>query len=344
MKYYPNGFKLDYSIFVELYELQPELFVDKINFDNFKNYNENINEVKRIYQEFHEIYSNSSFQGTKYHTNVMINRNQFLYDYDSKYKFFTDDDDFTCGLENYYRIYQEYENIINEFYKVDIPTYKLLFKILNLNINVPNIINNEFRKNIREIFTIQNMAENIYVRYLYVIYTKCCIFETRFMYKRDNKYTLRIKSFSECNKIIPPYLPFNFTMIQESASEDCAFTYIHYSNISLNNVLNYNFNTYYYFNAACNNYVLLDKKSSFTINRYNTYKMIIGSNIERYTPLNIGRYYYKFDSIVEFINCNNIEELRFVCDKQDRKIKSGDIKDINDWNDKLSREYLGVFN
>ena len=437
---YPNGFKIDYYIFIELYELQPELFNEKIEkyFDNFeiknenqkqienknenklnqlnenelnqkqienknenklnqkqieiknenelnqlnenlkfKNYNPNIIKVKNIYNEFHKLYPNSSFQGTKYHTNVMINRNQYLKDFDEYFKFVSDDDDFTCGLEHYYSIYQEYQklnlNSNQTQYEIDKPIYQKIFKLLNININCPDKLNNEFRKNIRNIFTIENIANNMYVRYLYIIYMKLCLLETRFIYKssKTNKYTLRSKCYSECNKIICPYLPFNFIPVQEAAAEDCAFSLIHYSNVS-SFILNNNFDTYYYFVSAANDYTNLANNKFYNIERFLAYKFVLGSNLERYTVLNIGRYYYKYDSIIEFevldfehsrnknensrnehsksenLNQNEIKinNFRFTTDRNDRKIDISNIlnnyENIDKWNDKLSHEYLGI--
>ena len=417
---YPNGFKIDYYIFMELYELQPELFDDEIEkyFDenvnknlntnenlneninknenddenentltnsnsslnsnlnenentltnsnsslnsnlnensntipHFKNYNPNIINVKKIYNEFHKEYPNSSFQGTKYHTNVMINRNQYFKDFDEYYKFVSDDDDFTCGLEHYYEIYklQINQNINQNQYQIDKPIYSHIFKLLNINIHCPDYLNNEFRKNIRKIFTIENMMNNMYIRYLYIIYMKICLLETRFIYKDSstNKYVLRSKCYSECNKIIPPYLPFNFIPVQEAAAEDCAFSLIHYSNVN-SFIFNLNFDTYYYFVSAANDYTTLSKNKSYNIERFLAYKFVLGSNLERYNVLNKGRYYYKYDSIVDFEILKNddlIHEFRFTTDRIDRNITLNDVfkkYNIEEWNNKLSCEYLGI--
>ena len=412
--HYPYGFKLTYDTFLELYQLQPELFnyeLEKYFNNDFKNYDDNILKVKEVYNEFHNLYPNSSFQGTKYHTNVMICRNQFLKDYNEFYKFFSDDDDFTCGLDNYVKIYDTYKQHINEYFKIDIPIYKdIIDKIqksgikidvekdvekdettnetlknierdetlkniettnetdlktdlkTNLKTNETNknnytqintqnyILNlndiNKFRKFLQNILIYTNIY-NIYIKYLYMLSMKIYMFESFFVSTdKHNLYKIHKKSFSMCNKIIPPYLPFNFTSIQESASEDCIFIILHYSNILMSNVFNFDFNTYYYFDSTASNYLKLSKASNFVINRVYSINLMIGNIQNKYTLINCGRYYFKFDSIVEFVNNKNKEELRFVCDRKERKIKINDVlkvfKDYNDWNNKISNECLGV--
>jgi len=352
---YPNGFKMDYSIFLELYQLQPELFNEEIeNYFKFKfiNYNSNIIKVKNVYNEFHKIYPNSSFQGTKYHTNLMINRNQFLKDFISSIKFFNDDDDFTCGLENYYKIYSEYKKIINNYYLLDVPVYKSIFELLNIKIDVKPTLTIEFRKEMYNLFTTKLMSENIYIKYLYVIYMKICMFDTRFIYRnniyKDNqinyKYKLIHKSYSTCNKIINEYLPFNFTSIQESASEDCIFIMAHCSNIVLTNMFNFNFDTYYYFISAHTNYTPLSKSSKFVSSRVHSYKLIMGSNIERFTPLNIGRYYFKYDSLVEFDKLNNNKDNENDKDKEIKEFENNDekINIDNDKNNEINNKSVGA--
>jgi len=163
---YKHGFKLAYSSFIELYQLQPELFQSEIeNYFNTKfenNYTENIEKIKEIFNEFNKIYPNSSLQGTYYHTNLMINRTRFLNDFDEYYKFFIDDDDITGGLDNYYSIYKWY----NKNVKINYDELNNIIKYIDLKLvikdydkmNVDELNKNQLNKNENQS---QNQNENI---------------------------------------------------------------------------------------------------------------------------------------------------------------------------------------
>ena len=290
-KIYNCNFKLTYSSFIELYQLQPELFNDKIKkyFKNFKNnYSKNVDKIKKIFNEFHNKYPNSSLQGTRYHTNLMINRTRFLNDFDEYYKFFIDDDDFTGGLNNYYSIYKWYiENVhIN---------YNEINKILQfLNIKSINHVHYNFDEKNRKIIKhiIENNIDKPLGRYLYVVFMKYCIY--KFNVWNQNKIQNQICAI--WNDIIPPYLPLNFLNIQETRCEDSSFNYFHFVNKLINN----DFIVYYYHNPSLQNYTQQqDYITELKIKSIFSYFNISNLN---YLGLNYGRWFYKLNDNIEFIN------------------------------------------
>ena len=73
----------------------------------------------------------------------------------------------------------------------------------------------------------------------------------------------------------------------------------------------------------------------------------IDNHIFKYDNQNKGRYYYKYDSLVECLKYNDktgdfTESIEFVCERN-RKITKKEILlkyTLDQWNDKLSDEYL----
>ena len=340
-KYYPNGFKMTYDIFLEVYTYQSELFDDAIA----QYYDEHIKAcahqsysgpIHNVYNEFHELYPNSSLQGTTYHTNVMINRNRFLADYDDWHKFFADDDDFTCGLDYYNIIYQTYLKAVQKQFNIDKPIYEKLFKRLGVKVENMNI------QTVRQVLpSVLSDMDNVWVRYLYVIAMKMCMYDTPFVLKDKGVYELRHKSYSTTNKIIPPHLPYNFTNVQESASEDVAFVSIHLTDWTDRAQMMFNFNTYYYFNSTATNYQKLSDKTLFTACRSNSLRMVL----KLYNPniiINWGRYYYKYDSLVPFTDAHGLTTFKYVCQRDRRHVcEDVDEKEVNEWNDKIAQEPIG---
>jgi hypothetical protein len=325
---------------------------------HFKNYNPNIINVKKIYNEFHKLYSNSSFQGTKYHTNLMINRNQFLNDYDSKHKIFIDDDDFTCGLEHYYYIYQLYNNFINNNwltiknkileicfkFKNEYPELKTLkYELLNNNYN-NNVL--EFRKIMKKYLS-PNENYNIVKRLIYSIYMKMNMynFPTMCMNFNNNKLDKCLCVCADWSKIMPPYMPINFIMVNDTLCEDVMFSKINFTQM---NYFDIKKPIYYYFVAAhANHWGTWENCSWFERIHILSYLNLIQPNYFKYTFVNIGRYYYKYDSIVEFENCESKTELRFVTSKNNLNNENILIENIinkfyniDKWNEKLSNECL----
>jgi len=285
--HYPKGFKLTYPVFIELYQLQPELFNDEIEkyFKNFQNYYSH--EIKNIFDEFHMKYPNSSLQGTKYHTNVMINRTRFLNDFDEYYKFFIDDDDFTGGLDNYYSIYKWYIKNI-DILKSDICKY---YKINS-------------RKNIREL--IENNINKTFGRELYLNFMKYCIY--KFTVYSNEKITSNVSGI--WNDIIPPYLPLNFFNVQEMCCDDSSFNALHFTS----NFMNTNI-TYYYDFPSLSDYNR--NKSLITEMKIKSIYNYLHKNNLSYLGLNHGRWFYKLNNEIEFIDSKGDEKIIKICNYND---------------------------
>ena len=324
------------------------------NFENkFENYNPNIENVIKIFNEFHSIYPNSSFRGTKYHTNLMINRNQALHDFNSKHKIFIDDDDFTCGLEHYYHIYQLYANHIDNIYPIIknkiINKLKMLnfIKYNNLIQQLSNLNKNElikFRKIMYNYFESKIGNFNAIDRLIYLIYMKINMYNFPTMCMNFSYHIMEahITVCADWSKIIPPYIPFNFITPQDTLCEDVMFSSINFTHLNYFDITK---PIYYYFvEAHTNHWGTYENCSNFEKIHFLGYMNLIRPNYYKYIPVNIGRYYYKYDSIVEFEN-NFKNELRFVCDIN-RSFNIENIiknyKNIDNWNNKLSKEYLHI--
>ena len=71
------------------------------------------------------------------------------------------------------------------------------------------------------------------------------------------------------------------------------------------------------------------------------------NHIYKYDKQNKGRYYYKYDSLIEYLKYNDKtgefeKSIEFVCERN-RKITKKEILSkytLEQWNDKLSDEYL----
>ena len=145
---------------------------------------------------------------------------------------------------------------------------------------------------------------------------------------------------ADWSKIMPPYIPINFITPQDTLCEDVLFSHINFTYL---NYFDISKPIYYYFvEAHANHWGTWENCSYFEQIHILGYLNLIRPNYFKYIPVNIGRYYYKFDSIVEFVKNNENKELRFVCNKRNRKIKGDDIKNINEWNDKLSKEFSHI--
>ena len=360
-KDYPDGYSLNYFEFLEIYEKQPELFDKEIEkwYQSFKNYNENIENVKRLFAEFHEEYPNSTFQGTKYHTNLMINRNQFLMDYDSHIKFFVDDDDISCGVDNYNLIVDQYCLEMEKVMKSkETKVFIDYLKQLDPSFKNPHA---DFRKKLKYWF----LPTTQFKRYLYIHYMTMCVYNVRCVVAEKNEQGIQNLHFSRIesmksktkiigmwNKVIPPYLPFNYLNVQETLNEDTGFCSMHLTGM---NLLETPVNIYYYINRSYSNYFNSLRSEPEMAKRIMSVNVELDPTYHMYS--NLGRYYYKYDSIVEFCVHREDEdktELRFVCDRN-RKIGSEFLKIVKDkfedesqapkrfvdaWNDKLSREPL----
>ena len=302
-KKYTLGFKITYSVFIELYLLQPELFdkyIEDYYFNEFNNdYIENIDEIKRIFNEFHNKYPNSSLQGTYYHTNLMINRTRFLNDYDSSFKFFIDDDDFTGGLDNYYSIYEWYiKNVkidyseLNKIIKYIDP--KLMIKPRKIMKKSVNIFENEQRKLIRAI--IENNINTPLGRYLYITFMKYCVYK----FNVWNGESIQNNLCALWNDIIPPYLPLNFLNVQETRCEDSSFNALHFAN----NYINNDYIVYYYNSPSLHNY---DREKNFIVElKIRSIYNYLHKNELSYFKLKHGRWFYSLNDEIEFISKDEI--------------------------------------
>ena len=296
-KKYLHGFKLSYSVFIELYQLQPELFDDILEeyFNSkFKNdYSENVEILKQIFNEFHSLHPNSSLQGTKYHTNLMINRTRFLNDFDSSHKFFIDDDDFTGGLNNYYSIYQWYIKNV----KINYSKLNKIIKHINPKLIIKNTNSElENRKIIREI--IENNIYNNKNRYLYITFMKYCICK----FNVWNGESVQNNINAMWNDIIPPYLPLNFLNVQETRCEDSSFNALHF----VNNFINNQEIVYYYNSPSLNNYNR-DKNFIIEMKIKSIYNYLHKNNL-KYLKMNYGRWFYSLNDEIEFTDFEGIDK------------------------------------
>jgi hypothetical protein len=82
-------------------------------------------------------------------------------------------------------------------------------------------------------------------------------------------------------------------MFKKTLNEDTGFNIAHMSGV---NVLESKFPIYYYLSRSYGNYA--KDKNDDIIKRIQSINLIIDSSFQLY--FNIGRYYYKYDSIVEF--------------------------------------------
>ena len=299
-------FKLSYATFIELYQLQPELFINNIK-EYFKskfinNYSDNIKKIKQIFNEFHEIYNNSSLQGTYYHTNLMINRTRFLNDFDDKFKFFIDDDDFTGGLDNYFEIYNWYINDVKiDYLKLNkIIKYIDLNKSNKLNMNKNNELTN--RKYIKQV--IENNINKPLGRYLYISFMKYCIYK----FNVWNGSSIQNNICAIWNDIIPPYLPLNFLNVKETRCEDSSFNSLHFATNFINNqtiVYYYNLPSLHNYNRDKNYITELKIRSIFNY---------LHKNNLNYLKMNYGRWFYDLNDEIEFIDFKNKIKNVKICD------------------------------
>lgn len=339
-----NKFKMDYKMFMLEYDNVNKSFL-KEQFPLIQNYYNNIKNIIEIYKELHNIYPNSSLEGTKYHTNLMINRNMFLKN-PNYFKTFIDDDDFTNGLDNYNYNINIYKQKLKELYPNIRNNIIQCFKNLSIKnkSKMKKIPENfiEFQKFIYSYFmkTPINRFDDVYNRIIYHEYSKFYI-DFSLSFKYNEKISLKYaNSFSSC--FIIPYLLFPLDNVQETLAEDGGFkkSHLYNNHIKDKNVLY----LYNYFSVSYSDY------NNDDVTHQNSEKSIIlnmDNHIYKYDKQNKGRYYYKYDSLIEYLKYNDKtgefeESIEFVCERN-RKITKKEILSkytLEQWNDKLSDEYL----
>ena len=310
----------------------------------FKNdYSNEFKQLKQIYNEFHELYPNSSFHGTKYHTNAMINRNIFLNNHISEFKFIIDDDDFSCSLDNrndMLRLYKGYtERIYHQL------GYERLIKSLlaKLDPHHKALRTNSLEEFRRAIFTFFKTITPNKLQ-LFKEYMKVSVFRFRGIIKTEREIGLKKEKKEEqksvhCSGIwsavFPPFLINNYMNVQEMASDDVGFMDAHES---LHNHLPLSlFPSYYYISTSYSGYGKLENESIEVKKRiYALGAVQTGKNRDAYKScfLNFGKYYYKYDSVVEFD-----DHIAFVCCRV-RNTQLNQIHDIDKYNEMLSKEEL----
>ena len=310
----------------------------------FKNdYTAELQQIKTMFNEFHAIYPNSSFHGTKYHTNAMINRNIFLNNHISEYKFIIDDDDFSCSLDNrndMLRLYKGYTERI--FYKMG---YGQLMKTMLAKIDPHHkaLRTNNLEDFRRAIFTFFKIITPNKLQF-FKEYMKVSVFRFRGIIKTEREIGLKKEKKEEqksvhCSGIwsavFPPFLINNYMNVQEMASDDVGFMDAHES---LHNHLPLSlFPSYYYISTSYSGYGKLEEESVEVKKRiYALGAIQTGKNRDAYKSnfINYGKYYYKYDSVVEFD-----DGLNFVCCRV-RNIQLNQIHDIDEYNERISREEL----
>lgn len=313
--------------------------LDPIKLTDFENkitheHENGLSELVSIINDFKDIYAgNVTICGTKYHCNLPINRNIFMSKHQNDYKMFCDDDDLSANLDfklynfNLYKrtMYDIYTNMKTMKY---IHQYEDIYKIKTPDDYI------EFRKQLYQLSKQHN--ENISFKFNML---DCYCLMSHINYDNDKiiKYendTSKNNNLNFCmgfwSIIIPPYEIDPFTSIQEVSKEDIVFSQ-KYTKNTLKNCL-YN---YIYTGANENEY----SRTQIDYNR-----LLYTEQIKRYCnthtkseKFNKGDFYYLFDSVVEWINSNNVESNEFVSDRLFRKIKIEEI-DVDEWNDKLSND------
>ena len=97
------------------------------------------------------------------------------------------------------------------------------------------------------------------------------------------------------------------------------------------------FPSYYYISTSYSGYGKLEEESVEVKKRiYALGAIQTGKNRDAYKSnfINYGKYYYKYDSVVEFD-----DGLNFVCCRV-RNIQLNQIHDIDEYNERISREEL----
>ena len=281
----------------------------------------------------------------------MINRNQFLSDFDSKHKVFIDDDDFTCGLEYYYKIYQLYVSNINKIYLtirdkiIETLHYfefefdsseedfirpgRLALHTSGNKFEISNVIHElyrtfdilEFRKLMRD-YLLPDANYNIVKRLIYSIYTKMNMYNFPVMRINPiiNEIERSIDTYADWSKIIPPYMPINFIMVNDTLCEDVMFSKINYTQTNYFDVSKPIY--YYLFEAHSNHWGTWENCSWFERIHILSYLNLIKPNYFKYTFVNIGRYYYKYDSVVEFEIFENEDDSK---NKNSYKLNPSDL-------------------
>lgn len=339
-----NKFKMDYKMFMLEYNNVNKTFLID-HFPLIQNYYDNVNNIIKLYKELHNLYHNSSLEGTKYHTNLMINRNMFLKD-PNYFKIFIDDDDFTNGLDNYNHNIKVYKRKLKELFPSIRNNIITCFNNISINskskiIKIPeNIV--DFQKFIYDYFMKSpiNRFDDINNRMIYYEYSKFYI-NFLLLYASNDKFSFRhVNSFGSC--IIIPYILFPIDNVQETFGEDVGFKISHLYNNNINdkNILY----LYNYFTPSKSDY-----NDNDITHRYSENSVILNmdNHIFKYDNQNKGRYYYKYDSLVECLKYNDktgkfVESIEFVCERN-RKITKKEILSnytLEQWNDKLSDEYL----
>ena len=339
-----NSFKMDYKMFMLEYNNVSKSFLVN-QFPLIQNYYDNVNNIIKLYKELHNLYPNSSLEGTKYHVNVMINRNIFLKD-PNYFKIFVDDDDFTNGLDNYNHNINLYKQKIKELFpsirnsiiaclkNISIKNKTKMKKIPENIIDFQKFIYNYFMK------TPINRFDEINNRIIYHEYSK---FYINFLSLKliSNKFSFNhVYGFWSC--IIIPYMLFPIVNVQETSGEDVGFKLSHlYNNNNDDKDSLYLYNYLTKSQADYNDDDITHKHSE------NSVILNIDNHIFKYDNQNKGRYYYKYDSLVECLKYNDktgdfTESIEFVCERN-RKITKKEILlkyTLEQWNDKLSDEYL----
>ena len=331
---YPNGVQMDYTMFMELCQLQPELLDDiELPADN----DMDLTPIQTIFNEFHHIYPNSSLQGTFYHTNLMINRNMFLDDYDDCVKAFVDDDDFTCGLDNYLEIFDCYSRHVG---KVFTQIYPIISQLVKSYVSeLPSDVL-AFRQTLSKLFD-ADMFQHESIRLAYRVYAKMCVYNVVCMRSTPgatHQVQLHTKVVGMWNKVIPPYTSINYTNVQETFNEDAVYSIMHFTD---HNVVPYSDQPMYYY--LCPSYQDYTRSAhpmtkQHTLSLYSLFDCLT----YKYVSLNVGRYFHKPDSIVKFRYPDH-DANRFVCSRPRRHVKIDDIINVNEWNRMLSNEVYGIY-
>lgn len=335
--------KLDYRDFIQDYDELPDLksLANEYFNNKFVNFDSGINELNNIYEEFHVLYPNSDIMGTKYHTNAMISRNIFLSKNFRDYNFIIDDDDFSSSLDDRNDFIQYYKQMTNDIFNkgLNMKLKQMIRKVDHAHkcLNITDL--EEFRKSIFTFFK-QPMTQT--KTEIYKTYMKLCVYRFRGIIKTTRNNEIEQKSV-HCSgvwsAVFPPYCPNCYMNVQEMASDDVGFMEAHEA--LHNHAIDTFIPIYYYIDSGYTGYDKIDFMDPEFKNRIHVLRAITineKNNREPYVNnmINFGKYYYKYDSIVPYINNDKTESLEFVSNHLRRN--KNPTKDYNTWNSSLNKE------
>lgn len=359
--------QIDIREYIKDYDELPDLkSVAKEYFEKiYQNINQSgIDELKSIYTEFNKLYPNSCLSGTKYHTNAMISRNVFLGKHYKDYNFIIDDDDFSSSLDDRNDFINYYKNLTENIYQNSKVSLRNKIRAIDHSAKCLNAETVEdFRRLIYTWFKYPLSARKLSV---YKDVNKIGVIRFRGIIKTNRiiKGVTQIeqKSVHCCgvwSTVFPPYTLNNYMNVQEMMSDDVGYMEAHAA--LHNHALDTAVPIYYYIDSGYAGYGRIEDANPEFVKRIHALKTIQMPGIEYYAETskqikkldkpfdnrlayqknynNFGKYYYKYDSIVPYID-NTGEHLVYVSEhlRQNRNIKQN--FDYKSWNEKLSKEEL----